>query len=48
MKTLVDAMMMITKKINDIEAFNLRRSRYIGIAKTHLQHLVIACSGDQY
>jgi transposase len=25
-----------------VRAFDLRRSRYIGLAKTHLQHILIA------
>ena len=27
-----------------VHVFDLRRSRYIGEAKTHLQHLMIACA----
>ena len=26
-----------------VRSFNLRRTRYIGLAKTHLQHILIAC-----
>jgi len=26
-----------------VRAFDLRRTRFIGLAKTHLQHILIAC-----
>jgi len=29
-----------------VRAFHLRRSRYVGLAKTHLQHLLIAAAID--
>jgi transposase len=29
-----------------VRAFNLRRSRYVGKVKTHLQHLLIAAAMD--